>query len=85
MAAVSIAGQFDRASSARLADWLLVATAVSLPWSTSATSILAVLWLLALLPSLRWSEMRRDLTEIEELAADMRHNRRGAHVQPANQ
>lgn len=32
-----------------------------------------------------WSEMRRDLTEIKELAADMRHNRRGVHVEPANQ
>ena len=31
-----------------------------------------------------WSEMRRDLTEIQELAADMRRSRRGTHVQPAN-
>jgi len=32
-----------------------------------------------------WSEMRRDLTEIKELAAEMRRSRRGAHIQPANQ
>ena len=38
---------------ARAADWLVVAVAVSLPWSTSATSILLVLWLLALIPDAR--------------------------------
>jgi O-antigen ligase len=43
-----------------LADWLAAAVAVSLPWSTSATSILIVLWLMAALPtlesrSLRWA------------------------------
>jgi len=32
-----------------------------------------------------WSEMQRDLTEIKELAAEMRVTRRGVHVQPANQ
>jgi O-antigen ligase len=36
----------------KLADRLAVALAVSLPWSTSATSILAVLLLLALLPTI---------------------------------
>ena len=36
---------FDRQS--WRADWLEVAVAVSLPWSTSATSILLVLWLVA--------------------------------------
>jgi O-antigen ligase len=43
-----------------LADWLATAVAVSLPWSTSATSILIVLWLICVLPTLdpravRWS------------------------------
>jgi hypothetical protein len=32
-----------------------------------------------------WSEMRRDLKEIKELAAEMRRTRRGVHVQPASQ
>jgi len=44
-----------------LADWLAVAVAVSLPWSTSATGILVVLWLLAALPALDRSAMRRTL------------------------
>src|SRR6185295_1062478 len=45
----------------RIADMLVVAVAVSLPWSTSATAILAVLWLLALLPTLRWADISREL------------------------
>ena len=44
------------------ADWLAVAVAVSLPWSTSATSILLVLWLIALIPTLDWSALRGQLT-----------------------
>jgi O-antigen ligase len=43
---------FNRENFARLADGLAVALVVSLPWSTSATGILAVLWLLALIPTL---------------------------------
>ncbi len=43
------------------ADWLAVAVAVSLPWSTSATGILIVLWLLALLPSLELAAIKREL------------------------
>jgi O-antigen ligase len=49
----------DRRS--RLADFLVIAIAVSLPWSTSATSILAVLWLVALVPSIDWRDLRRNL------------------------
>ncbi len=45
----------------RAADWLAVATAVSLPWSTSAASILIVLWLIALIPALDWFDVRRDV------------------------
>lgn len=48
-------------SLAPIADWLAVALAVSLPWSTSATGILAVLWAVALVPALDWRELRRDL------------------------
>ena len=47
---------------ARLADGLAVAVAVSLPWSTSATSILVVAWLIVLLPTLRLAELGRELT-----------------------
>jgi hydroxylamine dehydrogenase len=32
-----------------------------------------------------WSEMRRDLTEIKELAAQMRREQQGPHTQPAHQ
>ena len=42
----------DRARLAAIADGLAVAVAVSLPWSTSATSILVALWALALAPTL---------------------------------
>lgn len=45
----------------RLADGLAVATAISLPWSTSATTILMVLWLLALIPTLSWADVRKEL------------------------
>jgi O-antigen ligase len=61
MAGHSIGRRFDRAGLARLADGLAIAVAVSLPWSTSVTEILVVLWLLALLPTLDPSEIRREL------------------------
>lgn len=51
----------DRQALEPLADWLAVAVAVSLPWSTSATGILVVLWLLAVLPTLDLSDIRRVL------------------------
>ena len=44
-----------------VADGLVVAVAVSLPWSTSATAIFAVLWLLALIPTLHWADIRHEL------------------------
>jgi O-antigen ligase len=46
---------------ARLADVLIAVAAVSLPWSTQATSILIVLWLIALLPALDATAVRREL------------------------
>jgi O-antigen ligase len=42
-----------------LADGLAVALVASLPWSTSATGILVVLWLLAVIPALDWAALRR--------------------------
>ncbi len=41
--------------------WLAVAVALSLPWSTSATAILLVLWLIALLPTLSPDMIRREV------------------------
>jgi O-antigen ligase len=52
---------FDRARLARAADGLAVAVVVSLPWSTTATSILIVLWLAALAPTLDAAALRREL------------------------
>jgi O-antigen ligase len=51
----------DRARLAQFADALAVAVALSLPWSTSATSILIGLWLVALVPTLDFSMLRREL------------------------
>ena len=61
MAGLSIADPIARAKLVRISDGLMVAVAVSLPWSTSATGILLVLWLLALFPTLEWSDVRREL------------------------
>ena len=46
----------------KIADGLAVAVAVSLPWSTSATGILLALWLIALIPTLTWDDVGRQLT-----------------------
>ena len=43
----------------QIADGLVTAVAVSLPWSTSASSILIVLWLIALVPTLDAASVRR--------------------------
>ena len=51
----------DRERLARIADGLVVALAVSLPWSTSATGILAAVWLLVLIPTLDPAALRREL------------------------
>jgi O-antigen ligase len=52
---------FDRARIERAADALAVAVVVSMPWSTTATGILIVVWLLTLLPTLDWPAVRREL------------------------
>lgn len=61
MISLPLTGPFSHARLARLADGLMIAVAVSLPWSTSATGILLVLWLLALVPTLDWPGLRREL------------------------
>jgi O-antigen ligase len=50
---------FDRKHFARPADCLAVALAASLPWSTTATGILAGLWLLAFVPTLNLRLLKR--------------------------
>jgi O-antigen ligase len=50
----------DRARFAQAADWLAVATAASLPWSTSVSGVLIGAWLFCIIPtldlrSLRWA------------------------------
>jgi O-antigen ligase len=61
MAGLSISNGINQAKLMRFADGLIVAVAVALPWSTSATAILVVLWLFALIPTLRWADMRHEL------------------------
>lgn len=51
----------NRVRLATLADGLVAAVAVSLPWSTSATGILVVLWLFALIPVLDGAAVRREV------------------------
>jgi len=43
------------------ADWLAIGVAISLPWSTTATGILVVLWLVAYVPTLDLAAIRRQL------------------------
>ena len=57
--ATGIGQVLDRARWARVAEGLAIAVAVSLPWSTTATAILIVLWLLAVLPVLDPAAVRR--------------------------
>jgi O-antigen ligase len=54
--------RFDRTSLARPADWLAVAVAVSLPWSTTAVGITIAAWLIVLLPTLDAAAVRRELS-----------------------
>jgi O-antigen ligase len=51
----------DRAPLLLWADGLAIAVIVSLPWSTSATSILTVLWLLVTVPTLDFGTLRDEL------------------------
>lgn len=50
------------AHNARVADVFAVALAAALPWSTSATGILAGLWLLVVIPTLDAAALRRVLS-----------------------
>jgi O-antigen ligase len=55
------AGLLSRDRLARLADGLAIAVATALPWSTSATLVLLMLWLPALIGSLRAADLRREI------------------------
>jgi O-antigen ligase len=63
MQTVLIGKILDRARLARIADALIVMVVISLPWSTSVTAILIVLWLLALLPTLDFASLRPAVAE----------------------
>lgn len=52
---------FDRKGVTQLADWLALGVAISLPWSTSATSILLALWVVVLVPTLDAKQVWREL------------------------
>lgn len=45
----------------KIADWLVIATAVTLPWSTSAVSILLAVWILVLIPTFDVENFRREI------------------------
>src|SRR5258708_31972673 len=51
----------DMGSLQQAAGCLAVAVAVSLPWSTSVSIILIVVWLVAVLPTLAVADVRREL------------------------
>jgi O-antigen ligase len=51
----------DRATLSQWADGLAIAAVMSLPWSTSATSILTVLWLLVSVPTVGFGALRDQL------------------------
>lgn len=61
MASLSLPRRLEPAKLMRLADGLAIATAISVPWSTSGTLILMVLWLIALIPTLTWADVKSEL------------------------
>jgi O-antigen ligase len=61
MSAPSSIARFDRAVFVWLADWLAVAVAIALPWSTSAVGIAIAAWLVVLLPTLDTAVVKREL------------------------
>src|SRR5712692_9617376 len=51
---------FDRPSLGKYADWFAVAIAIALPWSTTATAVFIVLWLVSLIGSWNIAERSRE-------------------------
>ncbi len=62
MTSLPMLSGLDRSRWMAVVDWLAVGVAVSLPWSTSVTAVLVALWILAVLPTLEMSSVRRELT-----------------------
>ena len=62
MSAWSIFPGLNRAGWLRTADWFALAVAVTLPWSTTATAVFIVLWLITILPAMEVGMLRRELT-----------------------
>jgi O-antigen ligase len=60
--AVTVGRFLDRTRVQQAADWLAVAVAVSLPWSTSITGILVAFWCLAVVPTLDLRSLRWGVT-----------------------
>lgn len=61
MTALAITGPVARARFERFADGVAAAAAMSLPWSTSLTSILIGMWLVCLLPTIELASLRQTL------------------------
>jgi O-antigen ligase len=61
MNAAALVAKSRQARLVQIADGLATAVAVSLPWSTSATAILVVLWLVAVVPTLDPAAVRREV------------------------
>src|SRR5262245_36497884 len=61
LTARGFAGFTDRVRAGEIADWFAIGVAVSLPWSTSATSVFIALWLVAVFPSLDFASVRREV------------------------
>jgi O-antigen ligase len=59
--AVTASEFFGSARLHRIADGLVVAVAVSLPWSTTVTGILIAAWLLAFVPTIDPAMLRREV------------------------
>jgi len=57
----SFGRRFDRALLARLADWLAVAVALALPWSTTAVGVAITAWLIIVVPTINAAALKREL------------------------
>jgi len=61
MSGPSSIARFDRAFFVLLADWLAVAVAIAVPWSTSAVGVSIAAWLVVLVPTLDAAAVKREL------------------------
>ena len=61
MTAATMLAGFDRQRLVKVADWLAVGVAVTLPWSTTATGIFIAGWLIVILATLNIGALRQNL------------------------